>query len=148
MARYQMNMMLEVVTDNDETVKAIHIHKIENEATPVALWCDFLDRLRRMMPDNSVLFVGGSMATPKSPVEKDKGYVITDYYGGYIPGDFFKGISDYELEHCRSGEVFKVNRKIMGRLFRCCGDFDPQWTAPISPETLEMISKAKEEKDK
>lgn len=110
---YMVDLSIEVFTEDDEIVKA---------------------------PGEKVLVTGENR---RPLVEKGKGYVITDYYGSCIPGDIFKGISDYELEHCRSGEIFKVNRNIMDRLFKCCGDFDPRWTLPISPENLELVSKIK-----
>lgn len=143
---YMVDLSIEVFTEDDEIVKAIQLHSVKNELIPLhhlrrpAAAAD--ERLGRMAPGEKVLVTGENR---RPLVEKGKGYVITDYYGSCIPGDIFKGISDYELEHCRSGEIFKVNRNIMDRLFKCCGDFDPRWTLPISPENLELVSKIKKE---
>ena len=140
---YMVDLSIEVFTEDDEIVKAIHLHSVKNELIPLHLWCDFFERLGQMTPGEKVMLATGEDQRPL--VEKGKGYVITDYYGSCIPGDYFKGISDYELEHCRSGEIFKVNRNIMDRLFKCCGDFDPRWAQPISPKNLELVSKIKKE---
>lgn len=71
---YLMNMQLEMLTDDDETVKAIHIHHLNNEPIPLQLFCDFLERLNRMVPEESVLFVGDydpHYADPISPETKE-----------------------------------------------------------------------------
>lgn len=138
-----IELVLEVLTDDDQTVKAIRIHGVNNERLPLKLFCDFLERVRYMTPDEPVMLATESSGY-RPPVEKDKGYVITDRYGGFEVGDIFKGVSDYELRHCRSGEVFKVNREIMGRLFKCVGDFDERWAAPISQENLAMLERIRE----
>lgn len=138
---YLMNMQLEVVTDDDETVKAIHIHGIDNEPVPLPLWCDILERLGRMTPDESVLFVG--KRTERKPlVESGKAYVITKNDGDFITGDYFEGISDFELKHCRSGRVVRMSRETM-KDFLCVGDYDKSMAQPISPECMEMIEKTK-----
>ena len=141
---YLMNLLLEVVTDDGETVKAIHIHRIDNEPTPLVLWCDVLDRLRSMMPDESVLFVGGSSVVPKTPIEKGKGYIIKKDSGDFITGDYFEGVSNFELKHCRSGQVVRVSRETM-KDFLCVGDYDESMVQPILPECMEMIEKVKKD---
>ena len=146
MKSYMIDMSIEVMTEDDETVKAIRLHGLKNELIPLHLWCDFLERLGRMTPSEKVMLVVGEKRRPL--VEKDKGYVITDKYGNFIPGDIFKGIGDYELQHCRTGETVRVNRELMESLFfKCVGDFDAHWAEPISPENMEMISKIKESKE-
>ena len=138
---YLMNMQLEVVTDDGETVKAIHIHGIDNEPVPLPLWCDFLERLGRMTPDESVLFVG--KRTERKPlVEPGKAYVITKNDGDFITGDYFEGISDFELKHCRSGRVVRMSRETMKDFLRV-GDYDKSMAQQISPECMEMIEKTK-----
>lgn len=76
MASYLINMQLEVVTDDGETVKDVRIHGIENEPVPLPLWCDFLERISKVVSGGSVLFV--SKRTERKPlVEVGKGYIIT-----------------------------------------------------------------------
>lgn len=138
---YMIDLSMEVMTEDNETVKAIHIHGIKNDPVPLSLWCDFLERLGRMTPDEMVMFVTGERCRPL--VEKDKGYIITDYYRDFIPGDIFKGVGDYELQHCRSGEIVTVEREMMESLFKCVGEFDASWADVISPENMEMVEKIK-----
>ena len=140
MKSYLMNMQLEMLTDDDETVKAIHVNHLNNEPIPLQLFCDFLERLNRMVPEESVLFVGDSITQPKSLVEKGKAYVISKSDGEFITGDYFEGISAFELKHCRSGKIVRINREAMENFF-CVGDYDPHYADPISPETKEMIEK-------
>ena len=140
MKSYLMNMQLEMLTDDDETVKAIHIHHLNNEPIPLQLFCDFLERLNRMVPDESVMFVGKGHTVLKPLVEKGKAYVISKSDGEFIAGDYFEGISDFELKHCRSGQVVRMSRDTM-KDFACVGDYDPHYADPISPETKEMIEK-------
>lgn len=124
---YLMNMQLEVVTDDGETVKAIHIHGVDNEPVPLPLWCDFLERLGRMTPDESVLFVG-KHTVRKTPVEKGKAYVIA------------KDDGDFELKHYRSGRMVRMSREAM-KHFLCVGDYDKGMAEPISPGCMEMMEK-------
>lgn len=101
---YLINMRLEVVTNDGETVNTIHIHGIDNEPVPLLLWCDFLERLGKMTPGENVLFVCTDGRIEMRPlVEDGKGYVITKNDGDFVTGDYFEGIGDFELKHCRSG---------------------------------------------
>lgn len=140
---YVIDLSIEVVTEDDEAVKAISLLSMKNELIPIRLWCDFLGRLSWMTPGENVMLAPGGKRKPL--VEKDKGYVITENYGEFTTGDIFWGVDDYELQHCRSGEVIRVNRELMESLFRCVGDFDVRWAAPISPENMEMIERIKKE---
>ena len=139
---YMVDMSMEILTENDEKVKAIRLHGVKNELMPLRLLCDFLERIERMTPYEKVMLVTGEKHRPL--VEKDKYYAITGHYGDFIPGDIFKGIGDYELEHVRTGEIVRVNRDLIDEFFEILVEFDPRWTEPISPETMEMISKARE----
>ena len=140
MKSYLIELSMEVLTEDDETVKAIHLHGVKNELIPLHLWCDFLERLGQMTPGEKVMLVTGEKRKPL--VEECKGYIITERFGNFLPGDVFIGISNYELQHCRTGEVVRVNREMMDGLFKILGDVDPRWIDPISPETKEMIEKA------
>lgn len=141
---YLMDIQLSMVTDDDKKVKAIHIHQVNTESAPVYLWCDFLRRLAQMVPDGSVLFVGDGRKEIKPLVEKGKAYVITRNRDDLIANDYFEGVSDFELKHCRSGRVIKVNRYDMED-FICVGDYDPLMAMPISQECLEAIERIKKE---
>lgn len=136
---YLMSMQLEVVTDDGETVKAVHIHGIDNEPVPLPLWCDFLERLSKVVPDGSVLFVG--KRTERKPlVEVGKGYIITKDSGDFITGDYFEGVSDSELKHCRSGQVIRMSRETM-KDFLCVGDYDKSMAEPVSRENMDFIER-------
>ena len=144
MKSYLMNMQLEMLTDDDETVKAIHIHHLNNEPIPLQLFCDFLERLNRMVPEESVMFVDDSIMQPKSLVEKGKAYVISKNIGDFVANDYFEGINDFELKHCRSGQIVRMSRDTM-KDFACVGDYDPRYAYPIPPDTKEMIEKINKE---
>lgn len=47
---YMANMQMEIVSDDDKTVKAIRLHSFQNEQMPVSLLCDLMQRLGRMTP--------------------------------------------------------------------------------------------------
>lgn len=139
---YLVNMQFSIVTDNGEKVKAIHIHQMNNEPVPLQLWCDFLGRLSSMLPDESVLFVGGGCKEIEPLVEKGKAYLITKNIDDFITNDYFEGISSIELKHCRSGQVVRVDQEKI-KNFVCVGDYDARLAAPISEETLEMLERTK-----
>lgn len=54
--------------------------------------------------------------------------VVTDD-GDFITGDYFEGISDFELKHCRSGRVVRMSRETMKDFF-CVGDYDKSMAQP------------------
>lgn len=137
---YLIELSMEVLTEDDETVKAIHVHHLNNEPIPLQLFCDFLERLNRMVPEESVLFVGDSSTQPKPLVEEGKAYVISKSEDEFIAGDYFAGISAFELKHCRSGKIVRINRETRENFF-CVGDIDPHYVDLILPETKEMIEK-------
>ena len=138
---YLMNLQLEVLTDDGETVKAVHIHGIDNEPVPLQLWFDFLERLSRITPDGSMLFVG-KRNERKPLVESGKGYVIRKTDGNFSTGEYFKGWSDFELMHCRSGEIVRVDRETI-KDFICVGDYDKSMAEPVSPESIKLIERIK-----
>ena len=138
---YIIDMSMEILTDDGENVKAVRIHDMKVEPMPVRLFCDFLGRLGQMTQGEPVMLVSDGPTEPL--VEKDKGYVITGNYAGFIPGDIFKGVSDHELQHARSGKVISVYREMMDRLFRCCGDFNETWAEPISEDTRKILEELK-----
>ena len=54
---YIADMQLEIVSDDNKTVKAIRIHGFHHEQMPVYLWCDLMRRFGQMTPDEEVMFV-------------------------------------------------------------------------------------------
>lgn len=61
---YMTSMQMEIVSDDDKTVKAIRIHGFQNEQMPVSLWCDLMQRFGKMTPGEEVMFVqNGKRAT-------------------------------------------------------------------------------------
>ena len=54
---YMADMQMEIVTDDNRTVKAVRIHGFHNEQMPVTLWCDLMQRFGQMTPDEPVMFV-------------------------------------------------------------------------------------------
>lgn len=61
---YMADMQMEVVTEDDSTVKAIRIHGFHNEEMPVRLWCDLLQRFGNVTTGEEVMFIqNGKRAT-------------------------------------------------------------------------------------
>ena len=54
---YMADMQMEIVTEDDSTVKDIRIHGFHNDAMPVRLWCDLIKRLENMTPGEKVMFI-------------------------------------------------------------------------------------------
>ena len=107
---YIADIQLEIVSDDDNTVKAIRIHGFHHEQIPVFLWCDLLRRFGQMTPNEEVLFVQSGKRINGMPIKHPTGcipgrlYVLTEKFGDYIPGDYFFGLDGgSQLQHVRTG---------------------------------------------
>ena len=54
---YMLSLQMEIVSDDDEHVKAVRIHGFQNEPLPLALYGDVLQCLTRMTPGKEVMFI-------------------------------------------------------------------------------------------
>lgn len=124
-----MDLQMEVLTDDGETVKAIRVHDMGHEPVPLPLWCDLLQRMSWMTTE-SVMLVGGGRVERKPPVEKGMAYVLNKDVGGFFTGDYFEGIGDCRLRHCRSSKVLVVDSEDVMADFACVGAFDIKMEQP------------------
>ena len=146
---YMVDIRLELVTEDDEKVKAVRIRNMKHDPLPLNLTCDLLDRIRMMTPGEPVMYMAS--AKPREPlVENGKMYVLKYTDCQFQAGDYFKAFGDRFLQHVRSGEVVEVTEgNVAG--FVCCGDSQAFTNVPASPEevgfTDRIIKKMKEIKD-
>jgi len=146
---YMVDIRLELVTEDDEEVKAVRIHGMKHDPLPLSLTCDFLDRIQMMTPGEPVMCMAS--VKPREPlVENGKMYVLMHSDCQFQAGDYFKAFGDRFLQHVRSGEVVEVTEgNVEG--FVCCGDSQAFTEVPASPEevgfTDRIIEKIKNIKD-
>lgn len=130
---YLADMQLEIVSDDDKTVKAIRIHGFHHEQIPVYLWCDLMRRFGQMTPDEEVLFVqSGKLINGKS-IKHQTGcipgrlYVLTENFDDYIQGDYFFGLDGgNQLQHVRTGNQVAYDISMKDILYDTGQKYDPK----------------------